>query len=139
MAATPRFANGTLFQRETSPGSGTWTTVAGVVNISGLNMGREMLDAGDMETGADPTFIPGMKQTKQVQVQMNRDISNATHTQLQTDADGGTIRLYRVLEPTTSKGASFNAYITDLEAEWPRTEKMTYDLTVQVTGAVTAF
>lgn len=140
MAATlARSGFGALFQREVSPGSGTFITIAEVTNIEGVEETLNMVDATHMESpNSVMEKIPTLIEPGPVQLTLNFVPANTTQTTLRADLRAKLERNYRILIPAAAGTPRFTfpAFVTNVGNPIPHDNKMVMgvSLTVANTG-----
>src|SRR5262245_16270041 len=93
-------ARGTKIQRETSPGSGTWTSITSARDISFPQPTVEEIDFTNQDSPSNSKeFLSGDVDFGEVSFTVNYQPADATHVQLIADVASGTSRQYRVLIP----------------------------------------
>lgn len=139
MAATnARSGFGTLLQREDSPGSGTYTTVAEVTNIGGPSETLDTDDATHMESpDGFGEIIPTLAHGGTVDLTLNLVEADTTQLNMHADLQSKTKRNYRMIWPAQSKEALFAAYVTEHNPAQPVDGKMVRNCTLTLTGKVT--
>lgn len=90
-----KVAQGTLLQRETSLGSGSYVTVANVKSWDGPSTEASELETTDLNSLAKE-FLPGLQDFGDLSLEVNFDPNNATHQQAMTDIAAGTVTGWRI-------------------------------------------
>jgi predicted secreted protein len=129
---------GTLFQRaDTDSSGGGFTTVAEVNSISGPNITRNIIDVTSLDSGGGyREFIASFRDGGEVTLNMNftRDSYDEFLVDIQTDSS----HIYRIVLPDTNNTQfDFSAWCTALGMSVPTDDKVTSDVTLKITGAVT--
>lgn len=129
-------ARGTAFQVEDTVTPGTFTSVANVTNITPPGIERETLDvtAHDSEEGWQE-FLGGLKNGGEVTIELNYDPTK--HDVLVGHMDGSDPLNYKVLFPGTLGEWSFGAVMTGFAPEAPYDDKLSAEVTFQVSGKPT--
>jgi len=137
--ATPKRAYNTLLKRETTPASGTYTTLGGVTDLNLPELQAETVDTTDMEaSSAARTCIPTLIALGDCTFTLNFDSSDATQEQLMADLVAGTSRLYQIaLSDSGTAFWAFNAYVTRFAIGAPVDGKLTAAVTLKPSGPVT--
>jgi len=137
--ATAKRAFGTLLSRETTPASGTFTTIGGVTGLNWPEMSTDVAETTDMEApSATRTRTPTLNNLGDLTCQLNYDSADATQEQLQADCAAQTIRLYKIVgNDTGAADWRFNAYVTRFSVVTERDGICTASLTLTPTGVVT--
>lgn len=137
--ATATAAFGTFLYRETTPGSGTFTKIGGLRNLTPPAIQAETEDSTDMDaTGGFRTKVATLSSLGDVSAELNYDTSDATQEQLLADAIARTIRLYKII--ATEGGAedqAFNAYIASFAPQASVDGLNVANITLTPTGTVT--
>jgi predicted secreted protein len=128
---TAAFAGvGTLFKRGAD-------TVAEINSISGPNMTRDIIDVTSLDsTGGYREFIPGFRDGGEVTLSCNwvRDEWDDWLADFHSD----TIQTYTiVLSNDETTEISFSAYCVGMGVEVPMDDKVTNEVTLKISGAVT--
>lgn len=137
--ATAKRAFGTILRRETSAGSGTFTTIGGLTGLNWPEMQTDVAETTDMEaTSATRTRTPTLNNLGECSFNLNYDSADATQEQLQADAAAQTIRLYKIVGSDTGAADwAFNAYVTRFAVVTERDGICTAAVTLTPTGVVT--
>jgi predicted secreted protein len=137
MAARKSF--GTLLKRETTPASGTYTTLGGLTGLNLPAIQIEVADSTHMESaGAFREKTPTLGSLGDVTSDIHYDSSDATQEQLTADAIDMTIRNYQIV--VTDAGAAvwtFAAYVTNFAPSHSLDGLNVASLTLTPTGLVT--
>jgi hypothetical protein len=88
----------TLFQRETSPGSGSYTTIAQVIDIKPPEKKRKKLEQ-PIHDQSTPVVKYGGYESMMCEIELAFDNGLAAHQQLYTDQDAKTERSYKIVYP----------------------------------------
>lgn len=129
-------ARGTKFQIEDTVTPGTFIDVANVTNITAPAIERETLDVtahsspdGYME------FLGGLKNGGEVSIELNYDPT--AHDSLMSHMDGADPLNYKVVWPGALGEWTFTAVMTGFAPEAPYDDKLTAEVTFQVSGKPT--
>jgi predicted secreted protein len=134
------FGKGTLLQVETSPGSGTYTTIAEVKSISGPTGESDEIDVTNHDSVGDyREFVRGLIDAGEITTSVNWQPDIAIHQQLHSDQAAGTKRNWRINwnQMTVPWGLSFEAFVKTLGFENPVDNVLAGNATLRVTGATT--
>lgn len=133
---------GTQLQVEDSPGSGTFTTYAEVLSISGPSLEGGEVDVTNMDSpGRNREFIAGLLDAGTITFDTNYIPSNTLHQQLLSDAQANpqTTRAHRIrfaqLSPV--QRLDFDAFVQSVPLNIPVDSQATQNVTLRVTGAIT--
>lgn len=128
---TAAFAGvGTLFKRDS-------TSVAEINSISGPNMTRDTIDVTNLNsTGGYREFIPGFRDGGEVTLSCNWALDE--WSDWLADFQSDTIVAYSItLANTEASVISFSAYCVGMGTEVPTDDKVTNEVTLKISGAVT--
>ena len=121
---------GTLFKRET-------VTIAEINSITGPGMTRQTIDVTSLDsTGGYREFITGFRDGGTVVLNMNFKKANYDVFLADFEANG-TVSYSIVLNDTGASQLDFEGLVTDLPLTIPTDDKVTMDVTIKVSGAVT--
>ena len=139
MAGNAALGFATLFKREDTPSSGTYTTVAGVTNIAKGGESLEPIDDTDMENvDAYRTFIGGLLDGGEVSVDLWFKPGGAQQLNLRSDMQARIPVNYRIQFPTAiNREWQFSALVISFEDEAPLDANMTLAVTLKITGKPT--
>ncbi len=137
MAATRSF--GTILRRETSIGSGTFTNLAGIVDLQFPEIAAEMADSTAMDSsGGYREQVPTLLMLNDFTVTLHYDSAEATHEQLTADCVARQVRLYQVVGTDTGLvNWAFSAYVSRVAPGATVRGLHTLSVTFSPTGAVT--
>lgn len=119
-------------------GALVYTTVAQVVDIGGI----AGIEVDDIETSNRDSsdwgeFIPGFKMAGEGQFDIVYDPDLATHVNLLTLATGRTTRSWRFTLPGTTNTIVVNGFVKSFKPKAPLKDKLSADIVIKFTGAVT--
>jgi len=136
--ATAKRAFGTLLKRETTPASGTYTTIGGVTGLNWPEMQTDLAESTDMEAAsATRTRTPTLNNLGDCTFSLNYDSADASQEQLQADCAAQTVRLYQITGSDTGAAVwAFNAYVTRFSVVTERDGLCTASVTLSPTGVV---
>lgn len=129
-------AFGTSFQIEDTVTPGTFTDVASVTNITAPALERETLDvtAHDSADGY-MEFLGGLKNGGEVSIEVNYDPT--AHDSLVAHMDSSDPLNYKIVWPNTLGEWTFTAVMTGFAPEAPYDDKLSAEITFQVSGKPT--
>lgn len=129
-------AFGTKFQVEDPITPGTFTDVANVTNVTLPAIERETLDvtAHDSADGY-MEFLGGLKNGGEMSVEVNYDPS--AHDALASHMDDGAPKNYKVMFPGSLGSWAFTAVMTGFAPEAPYDDKLSAEISFQVSGKPT--
>jgi len=133
MASTAIAGVGTSFKRW----SGTaWVAIAEINSITGPSMSRDTIDVTSLDsTGGYREFITGFRNAGTVVLAMN--FTRDTYETMKADFESNTIQNYQIVLPDLENtGLDFEGLVTELPLTIPADDKVTADVTIQVTGKV---
>jgi len=124
---------GTIFQRWSGS---AWAAIAEINSITGPSMSRDTIDVTSLSsTGGYREFIGGFRNPGTVQLSMNFYRQN--YDLFKTDFESSTIQNYRIVLPDAENtSVEFEGLVTELPLTIPADDKITMDVTIQVSGAV---
>lgn len=126
---------GTTFRRWSGA---AWAAIAEVNSISGPSMSRDTIDVTSLDsTGGYREFIPGFRDPGTVSLTMN--FTGATYDQMKQDFDSEDPGNYEILFPEAGGNYSleFEGMVTELPIEITTDDKVTSNVTIKISGAVT--
>lgn len=107
--------DGTLFQREVTPGGGTYVTIAQVMNIKPPSRTRKKADVYIHDQSA-PVVKYGAYEAMSVEIELAFDNGAAAHQQFYSDQDAKTSRSYQIVYPDAGgRQDRFDALIEGIE------------------------
>lgn len=133
MASTAVAGVGTKFRRWTS---GAWSDIAEINSITGPSMSRDTIDVTSLDsTGGYREFITGFRNAGTVVLAMN--FTRDTYELMKTDFESNVAQNYQIVLPDVENtGLDFEGLVTELPLTIPADDKVTADVTIQVTGKV---
>lgn len=127
---------GTLFQ----VGNGatpteTFTTVANVVNISGPEEIREMVDGTHMEsTEGVRERIPSLRDFGVISLDVDFAAGDSSQANVRTDLKNGTLRNFRIIFPGSGKRFEGAGYVSKIGLSTPLDNKMVSPIEITPSG-----
>lgn len=132
---------GTVFNRwdPTSGSSGGWKRIAEINNITGPGMSRDTIDTTALDTeDGYRTFITGFRNAGTLTLAMN--FTQATYMQMKDDFESDTAVSYQIILPDTEQTViEFDGLVTEIPLTIPTDDKITADVTIQISGPVDVF
>lgn len=132
---------GTVFNRwdSTSGSAGGWKKLAEISSITGPGMSRDTIDTTTFDTeGGYRTFIAGFRNAGTMTLSMN--FTQDTYLLLKEDFEDNDARAYQILLPDTEKTViEFDGLVTEIPLTIPTDDKVTVDVTIQISGPVDVF
>jgi predicted secreted protein len=132
---------GTIFNRwDSSSGSaGGWKKLAEIGSITGPGMSRDTIDTTTFDTeGGYRTFIAGFRNAGTMTLSMN--FTQDTYLLLKEDFEDNDARAYQILLPDTEETViEFDGLVTEIPLTIPTDDKVTVDVTIQISGPVDVF
>lgn len=130
---------GAIFQRWDSTlnsSAGGWVKLANINNISGPGMSRDTIDVSTLDTvGGYREFITGFRNPGTMTLEMN--FTATDYTILKNDFELDTAQNYRVILPdATHTSFEFEGLVTELPLTIPPDNKITVNVTIQISGQV---
>lgn len=126
---------GTTFRRWNGA---SWDAIAEVNSISGPTMSRDTIDVTSLDsTGGYREFIAGFRDPGTVSLSMN--FTGVTYDMMKLDFDSEDEGNYEILLPASGNNYSleFVGLVTELPIEITADDKVTSNVTIKVSGAVT--
>jgi len=124
---------GTKFKRWNGS---AWVDIAEINSITGPSMSRDTIDVTSLDsTGGYREFITGFRNAGTVVLAMN--FTRATYETMLNDFESNTIQNYQIVLPDVENtGLDFEGLVSELPLTIPADDKVTADVTIQVTGKV---
>ncbi len=124
---------GTVFNRWNGS---AWVAVAEINSITGPSMSRDTIDVTSLDsTGGYREFITGFRNAGTVVLAMN--FTRDTYELMKTDFESNTAQNYQIdLPDVEGTSLDFEGLVTELPLTIPADDKITADVTIQVTGKV---
>ena len=124
---------GTKFKRWNGS---AWVEIAEINSITGPSMSRDTIDVTSLDsTGGYREFITGFRNAGTVVLAMN--FTRATYETMLNDFESNTIQNYQIVLPDAENtGLDFEGLVSELPLTIPADDKVTADVTIQVTGKV---
>lgn len=126
---------GTKFRRW--DGSSEWDDIAEINSITGPGMTRDTIDVTSLDsTGGYREFIGGFRNPGTITLAMN--FTRATYDLMKADFESSSLQNYEIILPDTEETTlEFEGLVTELPLTIPTDDKVTADVTIQVSGQVT--
>jgi len=127
---------GTKFRRW-STSEGEWEEIAEINSITGPGMSRDTIDVTSLDsTGGYREFITGFRNPGTITLAMN--FSRTTYDLMKADFESDTLQNYEIILPDTEETTlEFEGLVTELPLSIPPDDKVTADVTIQISGQVT--
>lgn len=135
MASNAVAGVGTVFSRwDTS--TSAWEAISEINSITGPSMSRDTIDVTSLDsTGGYREFITGFRNAGTVVLAMN--FTRDTYEQMKNDFESNTAQNYQIVLPDVENtGLDFEGLVTELPLTIPADDKITADVTIQITGKV---
>jgi len=111
------------------------TLIGKVTNISGPSMSKETVDTTSFDnTDGYRSFIVGLKDAGTLTFTLMFD--KTVYSTLKAAFEDNTAKAIEITLPDTTK-LTFNGFVTELPLTVPTEDKVTCDVTVKISGAVT--
>jgi len=111
------------------------TTIGKVTNISGPSMSKETVDTTSFDnTDGYRSFIAGLKDAGTLTFTLMFD--KTAYSTLKAAFEDNTAKAIEITLPDATK-LTFNGFVTELPLTVPTEDKVTCDVTVKISGAVT--
>lgn len=126
---------GTVFQRWDDD-LYEFVRIAEITSITGPGMSRDIIDVTSLSSvGGYREFIASFRNGGTVGLSMN--FTRATYERMKSDFENDTQQFYRFLLPDIANTCcSFYAHVTELPLSIPTDDKITSDVTLQISGEV---
>lgn len=129
---------GTSLKRSPDDSSASsYTAISEINSINGPNMSREMIDTTSLDTtGGYRTFVPSFRDGGEVILSCNFDRDN--YITFLNDFQSSDISYWQIVFPDTGNTTfEFAAYVSALGQASPLDDKLTMDVTLKISGALT--
>ncbi len=135
--------HGTLLQIGDGASPENFTTIAEVTDINGPNISVDTVDVTSHSSpGAYKEYIVSLIEPGEVRFTVNFIPTDATHgltSGLLKDLQDRTLRNFQLVFPdATSTTYAFSAYVTGFQIKEPTTDVLGADVTLKITGQITA-
>lgn len=138
MSSNAKAGVGTIFRRWNPLKAGTnkWENIAEINSITGPGMSRDTIDVTSLNsTGGYREFITGFRKAGTVALKMN--FTRHTYELMKDDFESDTLQNYEIVLPDSENTTlEFSGLVTELPLTIPADDKMTTDVTIQVSGQV---
>jgi len=127
---------GTQFRRWNSS-TGAWESISQINSITGPGMSRDTIDTTALDTtGGYRTFIAGFRNPGTVTLNMN--FTRTTYDLMKSDFESDAAQNYEIVLPDDDVTTiEFEGLVTELPLTIPTDDKVSADVTIQISGAVT--
>ena len=117
--------------------AGQWLPMAEVNSISGPGMSRETIDVTSLDSNAGyREFISGIRDAGTVSLSMN--FTNDTYSQAKADFESDVANEYKIVVNNPTKTTlQFSGLVTELPLIVEVADKISADVTIKISGAVT--
>lgn len=136
MATKAITTKGVQLQIDNSGGTGVFTTIAEVLNISGPGEQVATIDATSFDSLAKEWISSALPDVSETTFELHYIGNNVQHQQLRTDLRSGVRRNFKLLIPDGTSVA-FAALITNVAPEFPLEGKISQNITLKPTGLPT--
>ena len=125
---------GTKFRRWSGS---NWVNIAEINSITGPSMSRDTIDVTSLDsTGGYREFITGFRNAGTVALAMN--FTRDTYDLMKLDFESNTLVNYEIILPDVEETTlEFEGLVTELPLSIPADDKVTADVTIQISGQVT--
>jgi predicted secreted protein len=133
MPSTATAGVGTIFQRWSGS---AWVAMTEVLSITGPGMSRDVIDVTSLSSsGGYREFIAGFRNPGTVQLSLN--FNRSSFDLFKTDFESNAARNYRIVLPDAENTSiELIGLVTELPLTIPTDDKITFDVTIQITGPV---
>ena len=127
---------GTKFRRWNTS-TGDWEEIAEITSVTGPGMSRDTIDVTSLDSTAGyREFIGGFRNPGTVVLAMN--FTRATYEIMKDDFEDDNLQNYEIILPDAEETSlEFEGLVTELPLTVPADDKITADVTIQVSGQVT--
>ena len=117
--------------------AGEWLPMAEVNSISGPGMSRETIDVTSLDSNAGyREFISGIRDAGTVSLSMN--FTHDTYSQAKADFESDVANEYKIVVNNPTKTTlQFSGLVTELPLNVEVADKISADVTIKISGAVT--
>jgi predicted secreted protein len=125
---------GTIFRRWNGS---AWENIAEINSINGPGMSRDTIDVTSLDsTGGYREFIAGFRNAGTVTLAMN--FTRDTYDLMKTDFEDDDLQNYEIVLPDVENTTlEFEGLVTELPLSISADDKITADVTLQISGQVT--
>ena len=138
MSSKAKAGVGTIFRRWNPLLAGTnkWENIAEINSITGPSMSRDTIDVTSLDSiGGYREFITGFRKAGTVALKMN--FTRSTYELMKDDFESDDAQNYEIILPDDENTTlEFQGYVTELPLTIPADDKMTADVTIQISGQV---
>lgn len=126
---------GTQFRRW-SVALSSWVTIAEINSITGPGMSRDVIDTTALDTvGGYRTFITGFRNPGTVVLAMN--FTRDSYETMKDDFENNAVQNYEIVLPDDDTTTlEFEGLVTELPLTIPPDDKISADVTIQISGQV---
>jgi len=126
----------TVFRRWNTD-TGAWVALAEVYSVSGPSMSRDFIDVTNFDSTSNyREFITGLRDAGTVTFTMN--FTRDTYDTIKSDYESDTAQNYEfVLNDSVFTSFEFSGFVTELPLEVPVDDRVTVNVTIKITGAIT--
>ncbi len=136
MAVTPIAGVGTVFNRK-DPTTQEFVAIASINSIEGPTMSRDTIDTTALDTeGGYRTFIAGFRNAGTITLAMN--FTAQGFILMKNDFESNDLVDYQIVLPDTDVTTlTFSGIVTEMPLSIPTDDKVTVNVTIQISGPVT--
>ena len=132
MASAAVSGVGTQFKRWSGS---TWVAIAEINSITGPGMTRDTIDVTSLDSlGGYREFIAGFRNAGTVSLSMN--LTQASFSTMLTDFEDPATQNYEIQIHSLGIYLEFEGLVTELPMTIPPDDKITMDVTIQISGPV---
>jgi predicted secreted protein len=125
---------GTKFRRWNAD-SGTWETLAEIINIDGPSMSRETVDVTTLDTEDYREFIGSLRDAGDISFSMN--FTRAAYELMKNDFEDNNAKNYEIVLPDVDVTTlEFEGLVTELPLSIEVDSQISADVTIKISGAV---
>ncbi len=128
---------GTNFQRGDGASPEVFTTVGDVVSISGPQITKEEIEVTALDSSAKE-FIGALDDPGELSMELNWNPQDTQHVNLRSDAEGTTVRNYRVVFGDVSNTqVDFAGEVMEFSINTEPNDAVKASVRIKITGALT--
>lgn len=128
---------GTNFQRGNGASPEVFTTVGDVVSIGGPNITKEEIEVTALDSTAKE-FIGALDDPGELTMELNWNPQDAQHVNLRSDAEGTTVRNYRIVfNDVSSTQVDFAGEVMEFSINTEPNDAVKASVRVKITGSLT--
>lgn len=129
--------SGTTFLRGDAASPEVFTAVGDVVSIAGPNITKDEIEVTALDSSAKE-FIGALDDPGEITLELNWNPQDSEHVNLRTDAEGSTVRNYRIVwSDVSSTQVDFAAEVMEFSVNAEANDAVKASVRLKVSGALT--